>query len=278
MVNSSSETRTETRYLTLPEGRIGYDIQGEGPLVLLLPGMGELRSSYRFLTPELVESGYTVVTADLRGHGDSDSTFSSYGDVETASDIAALLHHVNSPAVVIGNSMSAGSAVIAGSEQGDLVKALVLLGPFVRNPAHVSGFQKLMLRMMMGGPWARIMWNAYVPTLYSGRKPEDFGHYRKAMTNAMKRPGHTRAFRLTTGADHGPAERALPSVKAPSLVVMGSRDPDFQDPEAEAGWISNALGGEAVMVDDAGHYPHSQQPQVTAEAVIDFLRDVHPDA
>ncbi|TME14530.1 MAG: alpha/beta hydrolase, partial [Chloroflexi bacterium] len=77
LVNSS------TVYLTRPGGRIGYDVSGEGPLVILVPGMGDLRTAYRFLAPGLREAGYRVACTDLRGHGASDATFASYGDVET---------------------------------------------------------------------------------------------------------------------------------------------------------------------------------------------------
>ncbi|TCP41216.1 pimeloyl-ACP methyl ester carboxylesterase [Tamaricihabitans halophyticus] len=278
MVNTASGRKQDPRYLTVDGGRIAYDLQGEGPLVLLLPGMGELRSSYRFLAPQLVEAGYQVAAVDLRGHGDSDPTFDSYGDVETASDIAALLRHVGSPAVVVGNSMSAASAVIAAAEHPELTEALVLIGPFVRNPTHVSTFQRLLLRVALGGPWARAMWNAYLPTLYSGRKPDDFEHYRKTVLAAMKRPGYTKAFKLTTRADHEHAEHALGGVQAPSLVVMGHQDPDFADPAAEASWVSNALGSAIAIVDNAGHYPHAQQPRTTGDAIIGFLRNVHRHA
>lgn len=263
-----------TQYLTVPGGRIGFDIQGAGPLVLLLPGMGELRSSYRFLTPLLVQQGYRVATADLRGHGASDATFSSYGDVESASDIAALAGHLGAPAIVVGNSMSAGSAVIVAAEHPELIEALVLLGPFVRNPVHISTLQQLLFRAMMAGPWARAVWSAYLPTLYSGRKPEDFDAYRKSIVAAMKRPGYTKAFRLTTATDHAPAEQALASVQAPSLLVMGEQDPDFPDPAAEAEWIGNTVDGSVTMVADAGHYPQSQQPEATSEAITGFLQEV----
>lgn len=267
-----------THLMAVPGGRIAYDIRGEGPLLLLLPGMGEVRATYRHLNPRLVEAGYRVATADLRGHGDSDASFASYGDEETASDIVALLEHLGSSATVVGNSMSAASAVITASERPDLVDALVLVGPFVRNPSDVSVINRLLLRVMMAGPWARAAWNAYVPTLYSGRKPEDFDAYRAGMTNAMRRPGYTKAFRLTTRADHAPAERALVSVQAPSLVVMGEKDPDFDDPSAEAGWIGRALDGEVAVVEDAGHYPQSQQPETTAQAILGFLRGVRSHA
>ncbi len=41
----------ETQFLTLPEGNIAYDDQGSGPLVLCVPGLGDLRAEYRFLAP-----------------------------------------------------------------------------------------------------------------------------------------------------------------------------------------------------------------------------------
>ena len=83
-----------TAYLSRPEGRIAYDLAGDGPLVVLVPGMGELRSTYRFLAPALIGAGYRVVATDLRGHGDSDTTFASYGDVETATDVRALIEQL----------------------------------------------------------------------------------------------------------------------------------------------------------------------------------------
>lgn len=278
MTKMPANVNPTTHYLAVPGGQIGYDVRGRGPLLLLLPGMGEIRSSYRHLVPRLVEAGYTVATADLRGHGDSDATFTSYGDVETASDIAALLHHLGSPAVIVGNSMSAASAVIAAADHPELVDALVLLGPFVRNPVSRSAFQQRLFRVMMAGPWARPMWNAFVPKLYSGRKPDDFAAYRASMIAAMRRPGYTKAFSLTTRADHAHAERSLVSVRAPSLIVMGEQDPDFDDAAAEASWIGDALSGAVVMVADAGHYPQSQQPDATAEAIVGFLRGVQPNA
>jgi pimeloyl-ACP methyl ester carboxylesterase len=59
--------------------------------VVLVPGMGDLRAAYRFLAPALRDAGYRVACTDLRRHGDSDTTFSSYGDLETAGDILALI-------------------------------------------------------------------------------------------------------------------------------------------------------------------------------------------
>ena len=55
---------------------------------------------------------------------------------------------------------------------------------------------------------------------------------------------------------------------------MGTKDPDFKDPRTEADWIGHALHARVMMIDDAGHYPQSQQPESTASAIIQFLDHV----
>lgn len=270
----SPSTAPSTQYLARPEGRIAYDLQGSGPLLVLAPGMGELRSSYRFLTPVLVAAGYSVATTDLRGHGDSDTTFTSYGDVETAGDIRALITRLGGSAVIVGNSLAAGAAVIVAAEHPDQVDGLVLIGPFVRNPPS-NAVTLTLFRTMMAPLWVATAWKSYMPTLYSGRKPDDFEEYRTAVVASLKRKPYGRAFSLTARqTDHDPAEAKLNSVTAPTLVIMGEKDPDFKDPAAEARFIGDALHAEVVLVADAGHYPQAQQPDVTADAVLRFLGTV----
>lgn len=264
-----------TQYLTRPEGRIAYDLQGDGPLLVLVPGMGELRSSYRFLTPALVAAGYSVATTDLRGHGESDTTFSSFGDEETAADTHALIQHLGGSAVIVGNSLAAGAAVIVAAEHPQEVDGLVLVGPFVRNP-RISGITRALFRAMMAPIWIAAVWKSYMPTLYAGRKPSDFQEYRDSVIASLKRPAYGRAFSQTTQqTDHAPAEAMLAAVTAPAIVIMGEKDPDFKDPAAEARWIGDTLKAEVVMVPESGHYPQAQQPELTTQAVLGFLKTVH---
>ncbi|MBJ7331036.1 MAG: alpha/beta hydrolase [Solirubrobacteraceae bacterium] len=257
---------------------MAYDVAGEGALVVLVPGMGDLRATYRFLVPTLLAAGYRVATTDLRGHGDSDTTFSSYGDADVAADIAALVGELGGPAVIVGNSLAAGAAVIVAGEHPDLVSALVLVGPFVRNPQG-SRFALAMFRVMMAPLWVAAAWKAYLPTLYAGQKPADFADYRARVHASVRRPGYNKAFSQTaTKADHAPAEARLSDVAAPVLVLMGEKDPDFKDPAGEAAWIGETLDATVVMVPEAGHYPQSQQPQITSDAVLAFLRQELGDA
>ena len=259
-------------YLDRPGGRVAYEVSGNGPLMVLVPGMGDLRSAYRFLAPALQDAGYRVAATDLRGHGDSDTSFASYGDVETAGDIIALIEELGGPAVVVGNSMGAGAAVYAAAERSALISGLVLVGPFVRN-GKTGAMGRALLRVAMAPLWAATTWKSYLPKLYKGRLPVDFEEYRASVVNSLHRPGYAKAFSRTTRTDHTAAENKLSSVDAPTLVVMGELDPDFKDPHAEAEWISNELRAEVVMVPEAGHYPQSQQPEVTTAAVLRFMSE-----
>ena len=260
-------------FLIRPDGRVAYDLAGSGPLVVLVPGMGELRSSYRFVAPALRAAGYRVACTDLRGHGDSDATFASYGDTDTASDITALIETLGAPAIIAGNSMAAGSAVLVAAQRPELVLGLVLVGPYVRD-ARTSSIKRLMFRVAMARPWIAVSWKALMPRLYAGRQPEDFDDYRHQVIASLHQAGRAKAFSLTTRTSHAAAEASLPNVSKSTLVIMGEQDPDFSDPKGEAAWIAATLHGEAVMISGAGHYPQSQQPEVTTSALIAFANRV----
>ncbi len=278
MTNSQRAPRAipSTQFLGRGPGCIAYDVSGEGPLIIAVPGMGDVRSVYRQLSAALVDAGFRVAAMDLRGHGDSSTGFTAYDDPAAASDILALAEHLGGPAVVIGNSMGAAAAVLAAAEQPELVAGLVLIGPFVRDlPA--PAWQRLLLRAAMGGPWARRAWLGYLQTLYPTRRGSDFDTHRSEIAAAMARPGYGPAFRATTRSSHAAAEAVLDRVQAPALVVMGTKDPDFPDPHAEATAIGKRIAGEVAMIPDAGHYPQAEFPELTGPAVVSFLRSLHPD-
>ena len=273
-MSNGLDSDTEISVINRPGGTVAYEVAGDGPLIVCVPGMGELRSSYRFVAPVLVAAGYRVALTDLRGHGDSSATFDDYGDEATAGDVTALIEKLGGPAIIVGNSLAGGSAVLVAAARPDLVAGLVLVGPFVRPPS-ASALQRLAFRVLMAPLWARMSWNAYLPKLYAGRKPADFAQYRAAVTAAMKKPGHATAFSLTTHTSHDAPAAALKSVTAPTLVIMGEADPDFPDPAAEAQWIADRLNGTVLMVPESGHYPQAQRPDLVAPAVEAFAGRVH---
>jgi pimeloyl-ACP methyl ester carboxylesterase len=259
-----------TAYLDRPGGRIAYDLAGAGPLIIAAPGMGDLRAVYRFMIPALVEAGYRVAAMDLRGHGDSDATFPSYDDAAAGSDMIALATRLGPPAVLIGNSMAGGAAVWAAAEAPDLVAGLVLIDPFVRN-TDIGFWKMLAFRAGLLRPWGPAVWSAYYAGSYPGRPPADLAGHRARIREGLRRPGHWRAFVATTHTSHLPAEARLGQVHARTLVVMGNKDHDFADPEAEARLVAGRLNGRTVIVQGAGHYPQAEYPEVVNPAVVEFL-------
>lgn len=259
--------------LPRPEGRIAYRVVGDGPLVVCVPGMGEIAACYRFTVPPLRDAGFRVAVMDLRGHGESDATFSRYDDVAAGTDILALVERLGGSAIVVGTSMGAGAAVWASAQQPAAVRGLVLIGPFVRN-APVGRLAAALFRTLMMPPWARAAWLAYLPQLYPARKPTDFAEHRARIRTAMRRPGATRAFIRTTRTDHTAAAESLPRVASPALVVMGTADPDFADPRAEAEWVSAQLHAQTLLVEGAGHYPQTEEPDLVNPPLVAFCRTV----
>ncbi|OJU95780.1 MAG: hypothetical protein BGO23_09320 [Solirubrobacterales bacterium 67-14] len=250
-------------------GELAIEVSGEGPLLLCVPGMGDLRSEFRHLTPGLAAAGYRVAVMDLRGHGESSVAFESYDDEATAGDITAVIEALGGPATVIGNSMGAAAAVLAAAERPDLVDRLVLIGPFVRD--HGSFILRGLMRAALLRPWGPLVWRKYFASLFPSGGPEDQAEHAAAVSAALARPGRWRAFQRTARTSHAPAEAALPEVTAPTLVVMGEEDPDFSDPEAEARWVADALGGSFEMIAEAGHYPMAERAGRTLEVILGHL-------
>jgi pimeloyl-ACP methyl ester carboxylesterase len=254
--------------LERPEGRIAYsDTGGSGQVVVCVPGLGDGRRTWRFLTPALVARGYRVVSMDLRGLGDSSTSFSDYSAAAVGADVIALIEGLGSgPAVVVGNSMAGAAAVWAAAERPDLIRALALVDPFVRDiPQGV--FQTLLLKMALLRPWGPSVWGSYYKSLYGTHKPDDLEAYTAALVRSVRERGRMEATRAMVWSSKSPCERRLGEVKAPTLVIMGSADPDFADPQAEARHVATALHGQVLMVSGAGHYPHSEQPELIAQGI-----------
>jgi pimeloyl-ACP methyl ester carboxylesterase len=257
-----------TSYLDVDGGRVAYEVTGEGPLVVAVPGMGDVRQIFRHTAPALAAAGYRVAVMDLRGHGDSDATMAGYGDEPTARDLLALIAHLGGPAIVVGNSMGAGAAVLAATEAPAAISGLVLVGPFVRGGP--TGFVKAMFRLALLKPWGPAIWKSYYKKFYPGRPPADLAAHIDLIAASMRRPGHWAAFQRTASAGHAEAAARVAAVDVPALVVMGERDPDWKDPAAEARWVAGAVRGETLLVPDAGHYPMTEYPEIVNPAVVAF--------
>jgi pimeloyl-ACP methyl ester carboxylesterase len=270
-----------TDFLDVPGGRIAYDVTGTGPLVVLSHGIGDRRQAYRFLAPMLAQAGYRVANADLRGHGESSMDWAHITRTDIAGDLLALIGHLGGPAVIVGHSISGGAATIAAATQPEQVSGIVEINPFTKTPRLNLGALLRIRRyrrcvfLMTGTQLFRSLrlWMRYLNLAYPA-KPADYAGYMSALAAKLREPGRMAEFMksLNSPADAG---AQLPNVRRPALLIMGTLDPDFADPQAEGDAVVAAMPpgvGTVAMVDGAGHYPHAQSPDAVAELVIPFLK------
>jgi pimeloyl-ACP methyl ester carboxylesterase len=271
-----------TDFLDVPGGRIAYDVTGTGPLVVLSHGIGDRRQAYRFLAPMLAQAGYRVANADLRGHGESSMDWAYITRTDIAGDLLALIGHLGGPAVIVGHSISGGAATIAAATQPEQVSGIVEINPFTKTPRLNLGALLRIRRyrrcvfLMTGTQLFRSLrlWMRYLNLAYPA-KPADYAGYMSALAAKLREPGRMAEFMksLNSPADAG---AQLPNVRRPALLIMGTLDPDFADPQAEGDAVVAAMPpgvGTVAMVDGAGHYPHAQSPDAVAELVIPFLKE-----
>jgi len=262
-------------YVTTDGGRLAVELTGKetDPLIICSPGMGDTRDAYEPFAKILVSHGYRVATVDARGHGDSSAKFERYGDEATADDFLTLADEFSSgsPVVLAGASFSAAAATIAAAKQPERVSKIILLGPFLRNGMGVIGLW--LMPVMFAWPWGPAAWEMYAATLWPGLEG-DGAKKRAASTRAsLTRPERWSAFKATiAGLYHRVVAPYISSVKAPVLVVMGDKDPDWKDPVLEAGWVaSNFSQVDTLNVPGVGHAPMFESPKVVAEKVLSFL-------
>lgn len=266
---------TDIQFLKRPGGKLAYTVAGEGPLVVCSPGIGDLRSTFSDLTRLLVAGGLRVAAVDLRGHGESSAEWPSYTGNDVAEDLLALASTLDDrPAVLLGGGFSGGAAVIAAGRAPQAVAGIVLSRAFPVDRPYNPREQAIM-RLVAMPVVGRALWMSYWPTLFGTAKPANFERRRRELAARLTEPGRFAAIQEMIKDNLADADRAMPNVECPALVVTGDCDPDFPDPAAAARATANRLGGPAsvVMVPSTGHFPHAEDPQRVALAVVTFLRE-----
>ena len=211
----------------------------------------------------------------MRGHGETSTAWADYSVAGGGSDLVALIRHLNAgPAVIVGTSMSAGSAVWAAAEAPELVSGLVLIGAFVRGETTWSS--RLLYGLLFSRPWGPGMWLRYFSTLFPSQKPQDFTAYSAALRANLAQPGRIESLQQMMSASKQASEERIPRVSAPVKVLMGSKDPDFKQPEVEGRWVAEQLNGTLEMIDGAGHYPQAEMPEITGPKILAFLETLEP--
>ncbi|KAI8813611.1 Alpha/Beta hydrolase protein [Cladochytrium replicatum] len=281
-----------TKFTDFSGLKIAYEDSGESgrPIIFCIPGIGDVRQQYRFLAPKLRDAGYRVVVTDIRGAGESSTDIKTCTVEDQVSDILAVLdaEKITKPVVFVGNSFAAASlsyiAANASAGRPSAVAGVVTIGGFFR-PMPADTYFRPISYLLFPKIWGTTSWIAYYRTLYKS-PPADIESHIAALTSSLatdkNRVSAIGEFVRASKAVAWDALTTVPGIKAPTFLVMGSGDPDFADPKVEVEFVKksviDARGSEAgvstLLVEDTGHYPHIERPDVVFEGIESFVKSI----
>lgn len=223
---------------------------------------------------ELLASRFRIVSIDQRGHGRAPKPKSGYAAADYARDIAKL---AEGPTLLIGHSLGARNALVAGERYPDKVAAVVAIDftPYIEPEV----FEALEERVNGGSrDFASLQEiSAYLKQRYP-RLPDD-AIARRAQHGFERVKGKWRplaapaAMRATCAGLREDLRPTLEAIKVPVLLLRGA---DSKLVSRVAWERTKALRPDirAHEIADADHYVPEEQPAAVAAAIIDFWESI----
>jgi 3-oxoadipate enol-lactonase len=205
--------------------RIHYTVDGDGPPVLLIPGLGMSAATWGAVGGRLAGS-HRVIYADPRGSGESDTPDVAYTGEVVAADMAAVLDAVGvEQAHVVGMSMGGMIAQHLALEAPERVRSLSLVSTY----AATDEWSRRILESRrwlidQGGLPAQFRVSIFfVFSPYAFRELPDFIHGLEA--RLAESPPDEAAYRrqLEFCLAHD-TSGLLDALDVPTLVLVGSHD------------------------------------------------------
>jgi pimeloyl-ACP methyl ester carboxylesterase len=278
--------RTE---VTLHGHRVHFNIAGQGPVIVLIHGVAG-RAGQWDQTVQLLAERYTVIAPDLVGHGDSAKPRGDYSLGAHASGIRDLLVALDiERASVVGHSLGGGIAMQfayqfpercerlalvssggLGEEVHPLLRAATLPGSEIVLPllAHPRLFE---LGAIIPRALGRLGLRTRVDLTEMAR-----GYQSLSNADARNAFIHTvRAVIDARGQRINACDRLYLASKMPSLIVWGCHDRII--PVEHAQPAHDAMpGSRLVLFEDAGHFPHLDDPLRFARVLESFMDETDP--
>lgn len=252
--------------------RLVYEVEGDGPAVVLVHGVALDRRLWDLQVGPLVAAGLQVIRYDLRGFGGSALPVAGE-EYHHGDDLAALLAHLGvERAAVVGLSMGGWVALETALLHPEAVGRLVLVDAFLRHYEFPYGWNRNVaavarLARAEGWPAARELWLADPVLAPALEQPEAAARLRAMIGDYS---GWVFLHRDPQRELVPPAVDRLADVSAPTLVVVGDRDlPDFQGIARLA--AEGIPGARLAVIAGAGHVPPLEAPGAFNDALLGFL-------
>lgn len=263
-------------------------LEGEGPDVLLVHGLGAAKTSFFDTAAALRHEGYRVHAIDLPGFGSSKGTATApYTAGWFADTVIEWMDALDIDRThIVGNSMGGRVALEVGLRAPERVGGLVLLCPAV---AFVKrGFHPIVRALrpelgMLPHKIARPLVARQLSSMF--RDPDaldpsvkdiavdEFQHTYCAAGARLAFLRSARNIYLDRPFGRGGFYPRLAELQPPALFVWGDHDPLI--PAGFSRHVRRWLpGAEQVVLPECGHVPQIEHPEDTARRIVAHFRRV----
>jgi pimeloyl-ACP methyl ester carboxylesterase len=269
--------------------RVNFNIAGQGPPVVLIHGIAGRAAQWDQAMLQLAER-HTVIAPDLLGHGESAKPRGDYSLGAFASGVRDLLIGLDiEGATVVGHSLGGGIAMQFAYQFPERCQRLVLVSsgglgqdvhPVLR-AATLPG-SELVLPLLAHEKLLEVA--SIVPRVLgkvgfrAGPDITEMARGYSSLSNAEGRSAfiHTvRAVIDPTGQRINASDRLYLASKMPTMIVWGHRDRII--PVAHARPAHKGMPGSRLeLFEDAGHFPHLDDPLRFSRCLLSFLADTTP--
>jgi pimeloyl-ACP methyl ester carboxylesterase len=256
------------------------ETRGDGPTVVLIPGLFGSAFGFRHLIPLLVTGGYRTVVIEPLGIGNSSRPpKSDYSLLAQSDRIAAVLESLGiKRSLVIAHSLGGAMALRVAYRRPELVEGLILLESGPTERATTPAFRKAMRFV----PWIKVFGGMRLirrkirhSLIYSSGDPAWVtdsvvsGYTAGAAVDLDK---SLKAFlAMARSRERESLQLHLSQVVCPVRLLVGTAPHDGYVPDEEVRLMVQSLGHFAVdSIDGVGHFIHEERP----EAVMTGLHQV----
>jgi len=255
-------------------------IDGSGPPLLLLHGFTGNGQTWQPLVPALA-SQRTLVIVDLIGHGGSEAPRdpSRYAIERCVSDLIQLLDHLGMTRVdLCGYSMGGRIGLLLTVNAPERVGRQILIGssPGIADPveraARLASDEALAERIEREGlEWFVDYWAAQPIFASQQRLPVAARAAQRAQRLAGSAHGYANALRGMSAGRQPSLWESLPLIATPTLLITGELDTKYC--AIAERMVAQIPRSRHVIVPEAGHAVHLEQPQTVAALIGEFLRE-----
>jgi pimeloyl-ACP methyl ester carboxylesterase len=278
-LDDEARSRAPGSFVHLTRGHVHYELAGpeDGRVVVLVHGFSVPSFVWDPTFEELLSRGFRVLRYDLYGRGFSDRPDAAYDRalyVEQLHELLAALG-VDDPVDLVGLSM--GGPVIATFTDSypERVARLVFVAPFVgpvdAGVVAIPGLGDYLAAVFL----ARSLPKRLSDDFYRPEKAPDWEErFREQMRYRGFRRALLRSLRQFMAEDFTATYTAVGRLGKPTLLVWGRQDRTVPFVESER--IAGPLGAELFVVEESGHTPHLESPEVFEPKLVEFLREGDP--